>query len=204
MNYEPGWDMILEEQPGSVLEPSDEDRKRLFRKGQDVDVLNVEGGRSAYAESGVLSSTGARECLAIGVVHKEGEAGAMYHLVAESMDVEEVSDALIEISMDIQTFSDIEDTMWNVVGGYRGDPEYKASKSPELEDSDIAMARRGRVEGYLEEIDPLDYDVQWIDQPDEIMTLYIDIDRPSAIAVDEVSQPGNEEERAHNPDYLWR
>lgn len=198
-DFEPEWDLVMEEQPEEALEPS-EDEKQHPRNYEDRKVMDVEGGKSGYAESGVISSSGARECIAVGVLTEE--AGVMYHFVADQMSPEDISPALTAIKMDVETFADIEDTTWHAVGGYQGNPEFTAEKGLGLNNSDRAVARRNRLEGYLDNIGTQDYRIDWIDQEGEIKNLYLDVDRGSTAVYTDIDRPASEEEVNKDPDYL--
>lgn len=192
----PDWTYMLEQQPEEALRPSREDRAYLNRDDEGLQVLDVEGGESAYAESGVLSSTGVRECITVGVLDSDQEVGAMYHLVADDMSAEDISNKMMQIEMEASEFTNPEEAHWYAAGGYAGSPEFRAEVSNELDDSDEAMARRRRVDGYISEMDPASYSSDWIDQDGETLQLYVDVDRRRFI------QATDSPEKEHDYDYL--
>lgn len=192
----PDWTYILEEESEEALRPSTEDRAHLNRDGEELQVRDVEGGESAYAESGVLSSTGVRECIAIGVLDSSQEIGAIYHFVADDMSAEDVSNQMMQIEMEASNFTDPEEAHWYAAGGYGGSPEFRAELSNELDDTDEAMARRRRVDGYFSEMNPVSYSSDWIDQEGETLQLYVDVDRGRFI------QATDSPEKEHDYDYM--
>lgn len=185
-----GWDMILEEE--NELVPDEDDRRFLNRYDDDLEVLEVEGGENAYAESGVLSSTGVKECIALGYV--TDDSAAMFHFLADSMNSEELSSEMLKAFHHLEDLES--DGTWQVIGGYSGEPEYGAESSIELSDVDEAMARRNRVTGMLDDRGE-DYNIEWIDG-DEIKFLYADVDRGRLITATD-----NPESNDNDQEYLW-
>lgn len=151
-----------------------------FSELEGQEVLTVEGGQSVYAESGILSTGGFRECIVVAMYDTETEVGGMHHLVAENMQPDEVTEELQRIRAEVSQFSEPEENNWFVAGGYGGSPDSYDPNSVEMRNSDRAVARRNRVERFMEDLDPVSYIAEWT-LGDQIEEAYLDLDRGSFI-----------------------
>ena len=182
----------FDDQPADALEPSEEDLRALGRK---TEVMDVEGGESAYGRNGVLHSGGVRECIAVGFI--SGDYAGLYHMVADQMTPEDISSILSEAAMAADHLGDLENSTWQAIGGYAGQPEYSAEKSIELGNSDQAWARRNRVEGFLKD-HGIEHHTEWIREEGELKFMYVDPEEDSFVT----RTTGGSDDYSGNPGYL--
>lgn len=138
------------------------------------EVVELEGGEYGWSDQGSVYAY-LENCIALTAYDPDSGIGGVKHLVAESLEPEEVTKSILNMWHDSEAFGNPEQFNWYAAGGYLGEANYtEPKKSTAVEDSDKAYLRRIHTDQFFDQMNA-SYESEWLDE-NERMAALLDLD----------------------------